>query len=135
MACIIWDGTTVQGGYGKRTVNGKTVLAHRYAYEIAHGTIGKGLCVMHSCDNPACVNVKHLSLGTHSDNMQDMISKGRKPSRKGTNNGSSKLDWDKVRAIRAVDHYFGVGTALAKEYGVSGFVISGIRRNKLWIDT
>ena len=64
-------------GYGKITRNGMNWQIHRYVYTQIHGEIPEGLVVMHSCDNPPCINPNHLSLGTHFDNSQDMLSKKR----------------------------------------------------------
>lgn len=52
-------------------------LAHRVSYYVSKGEIPDGLCIMHSCDNKACVNPEHLSVGTNRENMQDMIRKGK----------------------------------------------------------
>lgn len=79
--CWNWTKWTAKG-YGGFTVDRKTVLAHRFSYEIHSGPIPKGLYVCHSCDNRLCVNPKHLWLGTHRDNMNDAIRKGRFPSNK-----------------------------------------------------
>ena len=76
--CIIWEGRTwSQGRYGCLYVNGKTVLAHRYAWENVNGKIPDGLIVCHKCDNGLCINPNHLFIGTHKDNMQDCSRKGR----------------------------------------------------------
>lgn len=64
-------------GYMKVQRKGKCYHAHRYVYIQEHGEIPDGLVVMHTCDNPACINLEHLKLGTNKDNTQDMIAKGR----------------------------------------------------------
>lgn len=81
--CIEWTGATVKSNgyehhrYGRHTSGGKKRLAHRVAYERANGPIPQGLEICHTCDNPLCCNPDHLFLGTHRDNMQDAIRKGR----------------------------------------------------------
>jgi len=55
----------------------KTITAHRFSYIVHKGDIPNGLVVMHTCDNPRCINPKHLILGTRKQNTQDMIDKGR----------------------------------------------------------
>lgn len=75
--CWLWTATKDSSGYGRFRVSTKLVGSHRLSYEWAYGSIKPGFVVMHSCDTPACVNPKHLSLGTHADNMADMSNKGR----------------------------------------------------------
>ena len=75
--CWLWLGSVNNYGYGTLGHNKKVILAHRYAWEITNGAIPDGLLVCHSCDNPPCVNPDHLFLGTHTDNLNDCISKGR----------------------------------------------------------
>ena len=80
--CHIWLGTHNNMGYGV-LYRGRQWLAHRWAWTQANGEIPQGKIVMHVCDNPACVRVSHLRLGSMRDNTQDMVSKKRdKNSRK-----------------------------------------------------
>ena len=73
-SCIEFEGCRDPGGYG-RIHRGE--LAHRAAWAAVHGPIPKGAHVLHSCDNPPCINVEHLSLGTHTENVRQMHARGR----------------------------------------------------------
>lgn len=75
--CYEWTGCLDRKGYGRIKKNGKTQFAHRIAWERVNGTIPEGMLVLHSCDNPPCCNVNHLRLGTHQDNTNDMMDRGR----------------------------------------------------------
>ena len=78
--CIIWTGALDRDGYGQIRVNGRVVLAHRYAWECERGPIPDGLHVDHACWEPSCVNVDHLRLATPQENQQNRSGarKGRK---------------------------------------------------------
>lgn len=79
--CWVWTGAKAPYGHGAfaRGGKGRAVGSHRFAYELMVEPIPNGLCVLHRCDNPCCVNPEHLFLGTQADNMYDAIAKGRVP--------------------------------------------------------
>jgi hypothetical protein len=125
--CWVWTASKLQDGYGCFKVGGKKISAHRYSYQAFKGDIPEGLVVMHSCDNPSCVNPEHLMAGTHKDNSQDAVSKGRMAS--GSRNSSAKLTEDQVAAIKESSETVVI---LANRYGVNQSTISKIRTGKKW---
>ena len=76
-ACWIWTAALDTDGYGMIAVGNTPKPAHRIAWMLNNGPIPEGRHVLHTCDNPCCVNPNHLFLGTHSDNMKDASKKGR----------------------------------------------------------
>jgi hypothetical protein len=78
--CLVFTGPTLPKGYGVTGKGGRgtgNVLVHRAVWEHHHGPIPEGLWVRHSCDNPPCVRIEHLLLGTEADNRQDMYERER----------------------------------------------------------
>lgn len=75
--CVEWMGCRDKDGYGKIYVNGKHTRCHVLSYLLFVGDVPKGMFVCHHCDNPSCINPKHLFVGTHTANMHDMLKKGR----------------------------------------------------------
>lgn len=127
--CVIWEGAKLKGGYGVTTYEGRTQTAHRVAYKRVHGEIPVGMVIMHSCDNPACVNPEHLSLGTQSQNRKDCINKGRANVPSGAGHYNAKLTVDIVIEIRSSCL---TDSELADLYGVSRRTVSDARRYITW---
>lgn len=128
--CWLWSGLRNACGYGKIRFDGHRHFAHRLSFALHYGVTLSTEHVLHSCDNPACVNPAHLSLGTHAANMADMKKKGRQP--KGGARYRMKLTDDAVRSIRS-RHGGGVSVAsLARGFGVSRWHISNIVAGKAW---
>jgi hypothetical protein len=77
--CWLWRGATHKNGYGRFRLPKpqQSTWAHRAAWVLFRGAIPPGLCVLHRCDNPPCVNPDHLWVGTVADNMRDRDRKGR----------------------------------------------------------
>lgn len=123
--CWEWRGAKNPRGYGKLTVNMKTVSAHRHAWMTFRGQIPNGQHVLHRCDNRGCVNPDHLFLGTHSDNMQDMAAKTR--GRPRGKNQLSTADALQVRALSATGMY---QRDIAKRFGVTPSNVSAIVRGR-----
>jgi len=113
---------------------GKGVLAHRLSYQIHKGEIPEGMVVMHSCDNPSCVNPDHLSIGTQSQNIKEAIAKGRKVLPKlshpsGADHPCSKLTEENVIEIRSSPM---MDTVYAKRFGVSPATVRRARIGMSW---
>lgn len=127
--CWNWNGTRNGYGYGVFLMPGeKPVRAHRYAFERVHGPIPDGLVVMHSCDNPACVNPAHLSVGTRNDNNQDKKRKGREPL--GDNHHWTRIYVAQVGEIKKLLSAGIRQNVIARRFGVHASTISNINTGK-----
>lgn len=76
--CWDWIGSLQTSGYGQIKIDGKNWTAHRASWVAHNGPIHDDLQVLHHCDNTKCCNPEHLYLGHRSDNMKDMIRRGRR---------------------------------------------------------
>ena len=127
--CHLWTGNKSRTGYGLFKLNGKTVSAHRYAWVLSNGPIPEGMSVCHSCDTRSCCNVSHLFIGTHAENMADMVAKHRGVNLRGSDHGSSKLSEEDILKIRASNRR---QIDIAAELGISQTHVSDIQCRKTW---
>ena len=128
--CWVWTAGTNGAGYGQIRPGGLAprILAHRASWELFRGPIPKsdsyhGTCVLHKCDNRACINPDHLFLGTNEDNIHDCIAKNRKP---------TKLKPEQVLEIKTRTASGESPTSLAREFGVDKSTVKRIKRGASW---
>ena len=125
--CIVWTGYRDAKGYGRVWSNNRYALAHRVSYEINAGPIPANLCVLHKCDNPSCINPRHLTIGSQRDNIRDRDQKKR--TARGEENGRAKLSDSNVRDIRQSGETMRV---IAARFGISCSRVSDIKNLKSW---
>lgn len=144
--CWLWTAGKNSAGYGVLSVERRPMLAHRFSLSLHRGEmVPPGVFVLHSCDNPGCVNPGHLRQGTQKENMQDAKLRGRisappvhygpAPNRtmpKGESNPSSKLTNEGVAQIYVL-RLAGMGsTTIAKKMGLDPSTVIDIIRGKHW---
>lgn len=120
-SCWEWPGPKNKG-YGLLVFDGRSHRAHVVSHKIfnGHDPISDDKpYVLHSCDNPSCVNPFHLWAGTHDDNMRDKFFKGRCVGLRGEDQPSAKLSNDTVVEIRKLNQQGISQRDLARHYGVS----------------
>jgi hypothetical protein len=141
--CWDWKRKGNTHGYIRVTfADDRRILAHRFSYELFIGHVPDSLFVLHTCDNPRCTNPKHLFLGTHKDNTQDCLKKGRfkqppisyfkvNPSviPRGVEHHSAKLSESEVKYIFKSKQKAGI---LGIQFGVRRQVIWMIRTKRIW---
>jgi len=146
--CWVWTGAKAPSGYGHFYFEGRIQPAHRVAWKLGGRSIPQGMILCHHCDNPPCVRLEHLFVGSSKDNYDDMAAKGRRGVAAGDRNGSrlhlerrprgeqqsqAKLTVDSVRAIRAAYAAGGETYAsLATRFGVSPALIRNVIKRRNW---
>lgn len=133
--CWNWIGFRARGygTLGLKTEKGfKPFRANRLSYIIHNGIDPLEKIVMHTCDNPSCVNPNHLKLGTYADNMEDKIKKGRHNAPYSINHWKAKLDENKVKEIKYKVSNGMTHASVANEYGIYESVVSRIMNGKAW---
>lgn len=122
--CWEWQGNRANTGYGRVSIEGKRMLAHRASYLIHYGYLPDDLEVCHSCDNRPCVNPEHLFLGTHRDNMADASAKGKSAVK------LTQAMADEIRRLCAQGHRR--QAAVARQFGVSPTTVTEIVLGRTW---
>lgn len=126
--CWLWTGYCIQG-YGVISVHNKSTGIHQLSYAIHRGPIPKGKYVLHKCDVRNCWRPRHLFLGTHLENIADMLKKGRgstPPVIRGENHPKATLTDAQVAIIRM--DTLTPQRKLASIYGVSQSTIWRFRQ-------
>lgn len=127
--CWVWMAAVNALGYGvfyDQRIQ-RNILARRVSWTIHSGSISEGLCVLHTCDVPPCVNPAYLWVGTNADNTADMLRKGRAAC--GASNGNTKLTSEEVAQIRQIGRSM-AQCKIGMMFGVSGAHIANIPNNK-----
>lgn len=130
--CWLWTRCCFRQGYGLFRIHNNNYLAHRVAWELVNGEIPTGLDVLHSCDNPPCVNPNHLHIGTHSQNMLESVARCRWIPCNGSKNGAAKLNDSDVMKIRELSLAGYSQNQLGRMFGVNGSNINFIVNRHTW---
>lgn len=134
-ACWPWLGATRPDGYGRLSVRSAGLVVHlrasRVSLEIALGRpLETGMQACHTCDNPPCVNPRHLYEGTPAQNTADSLARARFPF--GDRHGHARLTAAKVAAIRERLSAGALQRVVAAEYGVSEATIGDAGSRRTW---
>lgn len=136
--CWLWTGAKAGGvtsrpyhKYGYIRIDGKTKKVSRVLYEMVTGIDLDGYCLCHRCDNPLCVNPDHMFMGSHTDNMRDMISKGRSVHAVGEAN-HSKLTENQVFELIEMRRGGVSYKDLGEKFGVHPMTARNIVLGKKW---
>lgn len=133
--CWLWL-TGKDSRYPEFRVNGRLIRANRYVWQQHNGReLLPGEQVLHTCDNPRCVNPDHLFLGDTVANMRDRANKGRGNHPRGERNGRARITWLIAREIRRLYAAGGISQQkLADKFGMGQPTVSQIIRNEIWRD-
>lgn len=136
--CVEWARHRNPSGYGECSFESRRVRVHRLSWCFANGVnirdLTPGQCILHSCDNPSCINPKHLSLGSQRENVAQMVERGRAHRHLGKR-FNSRLTLEQVKEIRRLRADEGLlQSELAKMFSVGRSTISQILNRVTWSD-
>lgn len=130
--CWTANGEVMSSGYIRLFYHGMRQLAHRVSWEIHNGEIPDELFVLHRCDNPPCVNPRHLFLGTKQDNAEDRDRKGRFIVLHGSTNGRATLNENVVKEIKHGSLSSKSNASIGRMFGVTKEAIWKVRHGLSW---
>ena len=104
----------------------------RFSFTMHKGPLREGMCALHHCDNPKCVNPHHLFEGTKADNHADMDRKGRRVPPRGARNFNTKMTESKVLEARALNAQGIICNRLAEKFNVSKATMYQILKRQTW---
>jgi hypothetical protein len=128
--CWPWVASLNRTGYGQLSCGRVPRLAHRISWTLHNGPIPRNQHVLHTCDNPACVNPAHLFIGSQADNMRDMAAKGRQA--RGDRQGQAKITERDVREIRCRAADGETQRSLAHRFGISQVEVQRVCARERW---
>lgn len=129
--CWDWKGIIEHTGYAKLGIR-PPIKAHRASWIIHNGPIPKGLIVCHKCDNKKCTNIEHLWLGTHKQNIQDKIQKGRSNTPCGSLLKISKINEIQVLEIKKLIEQGFSCSEIGRKINIPRKIVSRIKNGDTW---
>lgn len=137
--CREWQASLTKDGYGQlsnRAIENEFSIkgAHRLMFQLVNDfpLTSRAQVVMHSCDNPRCIEPKHLSMGTQRENMQDCVAKGRRINVRGEDHVLAKITEDDVRLIRALEGNGMTVSEVGYLFDMGQSNVSRIRNRQIW---
>lgn len=134
--CIEWTGYKDKDGYGKISItqNGKErpFQTHRVSWMVHGGTIPPNMFILHSCDNPSCIRIDHLFLGTHQENIDDKMRKGRHIFPTGADCKQAILSENKAQKILNMKGKGKTSHEIAKYYKIAASTVRSIWQRRSW---
>lgn len=130
--CLNWKGFKNAWGYPRITYKKKTYLGNRLIWELNFGKIPEGKIICHTCDNPGCLEIKHLYLGTFKDNIQDCILRNRHKFPRGSESPNAKLKENEVKEIRKLMSQGATIRYISKKYNIGITTVFRIKHNISW---
>ena len=129
--CILCKiGELDRDGYRRLHLNRQRIRAHRFVWMLCNGEIPDGMLVLHSCDNPPCINPAHLRLGTNIENVRDRTERGRQP--RGEKAYQARITEKQAKAIIAALRADESQTRIAQQFGINKWLVHDIKRGKTW---